>query len=56
MIECTVKGNKLTIVADIEKGHPSATGKTQVVATTSGFVGVPGTTYKVSLNVTGPRS
>ena len=48
-------GNKLTIIAELGKGVPSASGKTLVVATTNGFVGVEGSDIKVSLNVIKPR-
>lgn len=34
----TIKDNKLTIVIDLQEPRPSASGKTLVVATTSGNV------------------
>lgn len=48
-------GEKLTITATISSGVPSSSGKSLVVATTNGFVGVDGSDIKVSLNVIKPR-
>ena len=48
-------GNKLTITCDLGSGVPSKSGKTNIVATTNGFVGVPSSDIKVSLNVIKPR-
>lgn len=48
-------GDKLTITATISSGVASSSGKTLVVATTNGFVGVNGSDIKVSLNVIKPR-
>ena len=50
-IKAEVKSGKLTIVVDLsEKGQPSASGKTMVVATTSGFASI-GDGFKYGLNV-----
>ena len=38
----------------IQASGPSKSGKTRVLATTGGFVGVDGTDAKISLNVTLP--
>ena len=40
---------------DMKANYPaSKTGKTKIAATTSGFMSVPGTTAKISLNCTLP--
>jgi len=54
-MDIKVDGDKLTITATISSGVPSSTGKSLVVATTNGFVGVDGSDIKVSLNVIKPR-
>jgi DUF4097 and DUF4098 domain-containing protein YvlB len=54
-MEIKLEGDKLTITATIGLGVPSSSGKTLVVATTNGFVGVDGSDLKVSLNVVKPR-
>jgi len=54
-MDIKVIGDKLTITATISSGVPSSTGKSLVVATTNGFVGVDGSDIKVSLNVIKPR-
>ena len=42
-VQAEVNGKKLTILVDLDGNYgPSSTGKTTVVATTSGFVKVPG--------------
>lgn len=51
MVIAEVKGNKLIITADIEEGKRSTSGKSLVVATTSGFVSVPNSELKYSINV-----
>lgn len=55
MITTEVRDNKLIITADIEAGRPSKSGKTLVVATTSGFVPVADSNLSISLNVTKPK-
>jgi len=50
-MEAKLEGKTLTVKMDISNGTPSASGKTIVVATTSGFVEVPGTSLRLSLNV-----
>lgn len=51
-VNLAVKGNILTITCDIsEKGQPSASGKTQVIATTQGNQPVPGTGGKSGVNL-----
>ena len=50
-IEATITGTKLTIVIDLEQRHGiSASGKSTIVATTSGNKTVPGTNVKIGLN------
>ena len=49
MIVADIKGNKLTIIADLDGNFPSKSGKSIILATTGGFL-----TYKdvkYSLNV-----
>lgn len=56
-VEAKREGNRLVIVCEIHQGVPSrSSGKNLVVATTSGFVQVPNTDLKFSLNVIKPRS
>lgn len=52
-VEMTVDGNILTIKVDISKEFgPSSSGKTIIIASTEGNVGVPGREeVKVGLNV-----
>lgn len=50
-MEVVVKGNIMTITCPLSDGTTSRSGKTLVVATTSGFQPVAGTDYRVSLNV-----
>lgn len=52
-----VKGNELIITVDIsaealKKAEPSKSGKSHVVSTTSGLVGVSGAPVRVNLTVT----
>ncbi len=54
-MEIKVTGNKLVITCDLGSGVPSKSGKTQIVATTNGFVAVAGSDIRVSLNVIKPR-
>ena len=56
-IETKLEGNILTLKIDISKaGTPSASGKSVVIATTSGNAGVAGTDLKLGLNLYRPRS
>ena len=55
-MEIKIVDDKLTITATLGRGVPSSTGKTLVVATTSGFQAVAGTEYKVNLNVIKERA
>ena len=50
-MEIKLEGKKLIITAELDKGTPSKTGKTMILASTHGFVNVPGSDIKVSLNV-----
>lgn len=50
-MDITVKNGNIVITAALGAGTPSASGKTLIVATTSGFVPVPGSDLRVSLNV-----
>ena len=54
-MDIKVEGSTLLIKATISDGVPSSSGKTLVVATTNGFVSVPGTDLKLSLNVIKPK-
>jgi len=47
----TVANGVMTIVAPLSQGVLSKTGKSLIVASTSGFIPVEGTNYRVSLNV-----
>ena len=55
-MEIKLSGNTLTITAQLSDGVPSKSGKSNIVATTNGFVGVDGSDIKVSLNVIKPRN
>jgi hypothetical protein len=55
-MQMKVQGNKLIIEVDVaadtlKKALPSSSGKSRVVATTHGFIGVDGAPVRVSLNV-----
>lgn len=51
-VEMTVEGNVLTIKVDLSKEFgPSASGKTIIVASTEGNIGVPAREEKIGLNV-----
>lgn len=51
-IKAEVKGTTLTLTIDLKaKGAPSKSGKSQVIATTSGNVAIAGTNFKMGLNV-----
>ena len=54
-MEIKLTGDKLIITATIGSGTSSKSGKTMVVATTNGFVDVPDSDIRVSLNVIKPR-
>lgn len=56
-IKATVAGKKLTIEVDLSaKGTPSASGKSDVLATTRGNVTVPGAEgVKLGFNLYRPR-
>ena len=51
-----LKNGNLVITCPINGGVPSKTGKSIVVATTNGFVDVPGSDIRVNLNAIKPRS
>ena len=54
-INTTLNGNILTLTIDISKaGAPSASGKSIVIATTSGNAAVAGTDLKLGLNLYRP--
>ena len=55
-IKYEVKDRKLVITCPINGGVPSKTGKSLVVATTNGFADVPGSEFRVNLNIIKPRS
>ena len=50
-MDIKITGDKLTITATIGSGVPSKSGKTNIVATTNGFISVPNSDIKVSVNV-----
>ena len=54
-MEIKLEGNEMTIKVALGAGVSSQSGKTLVVATTSGFQVVPGSDFKVSLNVIKPK-
>ena len=54
-VRITVSGDEVTIRTKLDAGTPSASGKTLVVATTSGFVSVADSDIRVSLNIIKPR-
>ena len=55
-IKFEVKNGNLVITCAINGGVPSKSGKSLVVASTNGFVEVPGSDIKVNLNAIKPRS
>jgi hypothetical protein len=56
-VKLSVAGNVLTITIDLSaQGAPSATGKTIVIASTRGNASVPGTPFKLGLNLYRARS
>ncbi len=55
-IKFEVKNGNLIITCPMNGGTPSKTGKSLVVATTNGFVDVPGSDIRVNLNAIKPRS
>lgn len=56
-VKMTVKGNKLTIEVDLDAPTtPSASQKTDVVATTRGNVPIADGKFMVGLNIYKPRS
>lgn len=55
-VEIKVKGNVATITIDLSASlGPSASGKTEMVATSHGNVTIPGTDVKLGLNAYRPR-
>lgn len=54
-MEMKVEGNTLTITCPLGSGVSSKSGKTLVVASSKGFVAVPESDLKVSINVIKPR-
>ena len=51
----TVKGDKLSLTIDLaKKGDVSSTGKSEVFASTGGYIAVDGTVFKVSAMVIKP--
>lgn len=55
-MEMKIENNVLTITVPLTQGTPSKTGKTLVVASSNGFMEVPDTNIRVSLNVIKPKS
>ena len=54
-INIKIEGNQLTITATISSGVPSSSGKTLVVCSSNGFIPIPGSDLKLSINVIKPR-
>jgi len=54
-MDIKLNGTTLTITCTIGSGVPSKSGKTNIVATTNGFVAVPDSDIRVSLNVIKPK-
>ena len=54
-MDVAVKNGTMTIIMTLGAGAPSASGKTLIVASTNGFVPVPGGDLRVSVNVIKPR-
>jgi len=54
-MEAKLEGKTLTLKIELSDGHPSHSGKSLVVATTSGFTDVPGTNLRISYNITKSR-
>ena len=54
-IHITHEKGEITIKVKPDNGVVSKSGKTLVIATTSGFVKVDGTNYQLSLNVIKPK-
>ncbi len=54
-MEVKLVGKKLTITMEVSTGIPSSTGKSMVVATTNGFVAIPDSDLKISVNVIKPN-
>jgi len=55
MMDIKVDGDKLILTVPLSSGVLSKSGKTLIVASTSGFVPVPDTDMQLSLNVIKPR-
>ena len=53
-MEIKLVGNILTIIVTLSEGTPSNSGRSNVVATTSGFTAVEDSDVRVSLNVIRP--
>lgn len=57
-MDIVIKDGKFAIEGELETPRPSKSGKTHIVASTSGFTSVQGEdgkTYSVSLNITTPK-
>ena len=54
-MEIKLEGNNLIITCPIGGGVPSKSGKTLIVATTNGFVPVPDSDIRVSVNAYKPK-
>lgn len=50
-MEAELKGDKLVVTIPLEKGRPSASGRSIVRFSTRGFVELDGTQLKVNINV-----
>ena len=51
IVEAKIINGSLHLVIPLSAGVPSKSGKTIVAATSSGFVDVPNTEYRISYNI-----
>jgi hypothetical protein len=54
-MKATLKDNILTVEMPVSEGKRSHSGKTMLVFTTKGFIDVPNTNLRISINVIGKR-
>ena len=55
IMEATLKDNVLTVKVPITEGKRSHSGKSLLVFTTKGFVSVPNSDLRISINVIGKK-
>ena len=54
--EISMDGNTLTLTISLGEGTPSLSGKSLVFASTRGNIKIPGTDFKLGLNLYKPKS